>query len=36
MLHAALKKMVNPGFTPVPVQKSGGVYTLPNLSSGSF
>jgi methionyl-tRNA formyltransferase len=30
MLHAALKKMANPGFTPAPIQEFGKVYTLPN------
>ncbi len=31
MLYAALKKMANPDFTPVPIQEFGRVYTLPNL-----
>jgi methionyl-tRNA formyltransferase len=31
MLYAALKKMANPDFTPVPIQEFGTVYTLPNL-----
>jgi folate-dependent phosphoribosylglycinamide formyltransferase PurN len=31
MLHAALKKMANPDFTPAPLREFGKVYTLPNL-----
>jgi folate-dependent phosphoribosylglycinamide formyltransferase PurN len=31
MLYAALKKMADPDFTPVPIQEFGKVYTLPNL-----
>ncbi len=31
MLHAALKKMADPSFTPAPIQEFGRVYTLPNL-----
>ena len=31
MLYAALKKMADPDFTPVPLQEFGKVYTLPNL-----
>ncbi len=31
MLHAALKKMADPDFTPAPIQEFGRVYTLPNL-----
>ncbi len=31
MLYAALKKMADPNFTPVPLQEFGKVYTLPNL-----
>jgi methionyl-tRNA formyltransferase len=31
MLYAALKKVANPDFTPVPIQEFGEVYTLPNL-----
>jgi len=31
MLHAALKKIASPDFTPAPIQEFGRVYTLPNL-----
>ncbi len=31
MLYAALKKMANPDFIPVPIQEFGKVYTRPNL-----
>ncbi len=31
MLYAALKKVANPDFTPVPIQEFGKIYTLPNL-----
>jgi len=31
MLYAALKKMANPDFAPVPIQKFGKAYTLPNF-----
>ena len=31
LMHAALKKVADPGFTPRPLQELGPVYTLPNL-----